>query len=142
MNPPESHLDAPSDAARRTRQMESLVRRVLQVGLLVSMVLVLVGMLLFGAVHPSRLTSSESLPALVESGAKFPHTLDDVASAASDLSAEGIIAAGVLVLIATPVLRVALSVVGFAFQRDWVYVGLTVLVLLVLLGSFLVGQAG
>jgi len=142
MNPPESHLDAPSDAACRTRQMESLVRRVLQVGLLASMVLVLVGMLLFGAVHPSSLTSSESLPALVESGAKFPHTLDDVASAASDLSAEGIIAAGLLVLIATPVLRVALSVVGFAFQRDWVYVGLTVLVLLVLLGSFLVGKAG
>jgi len=50
--------------------------------------------------------------------------------------------AGLLVLIATPVLRVALSVVGFALQRDWVYVGLTVLVLLVLLGSFLVGKAG
>jgi len=142
MNPPESHLDAPSDAACHTRQMESLVRRVLQVGLLASMALVLVGMLLFGAVHPSRLTSSESLPALVDPGAKFPHTLDDVASAASDLSAEGIIAAGLLVLIATPVLRVALSVVGFALQHDWVYVGLTALVLLVLLGSFLVGKAG
>ena len=142
MNPPESHLDTPSDTARRTRQMESLVRRVLQAGLLASMVLVLVGMLLFGAVHPSRLTSPESLPALVDPGAKFSHTLGDVASATSDLSAEGIIAAGLLVLIATPVLRVALSVVGFAFQRDWVYVGLTVLVLLVLLGSFLVGKAG
>ena len=142
MSRPESHLDAPSDAARGTRQMESLVRRVLQVGVLASMVLVLVGMLLFGAVHPSYLTSSESLPALVGSGAKFPHTLDDVASAASHFSAEGIIAAGLLVLIATPVLRVALSVVGFALQHDWVYVGLTALVLLVLLGSFLVGKAG
>jgi len=78
----------------------------------------------------------------VESGAKFPHTLGDVASAASHFSAEGIMVAGLLVLIATPVLRVALSVVGFALQRDWVYVGLTVLVLLVLLGSFLVGKAG
>lgn len=142
MNPPESHLDAPSDAARRTRQMESLVRRVLQVGLLASMVLVLIGMLLFGAVHPFFFTSSESLPALVESGAKFPHTLGDVASAASHFSAEGIIAAGLLVLITTPVVRVALSVVGFSLQRDWVYVGLTALVLLVLLGSFLVGKAG
>jgi uncharacterized membrane protein len=142
MNPPEFHQDASSDEARRDLQMERLVRRPLQVGVLASMVLVLAGLLLFGAVHPSRLTSPESLPALVESGAKFPHTLGDVASAASDLAAEGIIAAGLLVLIATPVLRVALSVVGFAFQHDWVYVGLTALVLLVLLGSFLVGKAG
>jgi uncharacterized membrane protein len=142
MSQPQSHPDAHSDEARNDLEMERLVRRPLQAGVLVSMALVLAGAILFGALHASSLTSSESLPALVESGAEFPHTLGDVVSASSHFSAEGIIAAGLLVLIATPVLRVAISVVGFALQRDWVYVGLTVLVLLVLLGSFLVGKAG
>jgi uncharacterized membrane protein len=46
------------------------------------------------------------------------------------------------VLIATPVLRVAVSVIGFASQRDWIYVFLTLFVLLVLVGSLLSGKGG
>ncbi len=44
----------------------------------------------------------------------------------------GIIQLGVLLLIATPVARVAFSVLGFARQRDLTYVGLTLFVLAVL----------
>ncbi|MBP1779232.1 MAG: hypothetical protein H6Q86_5243, partial [candidate division NC10 bacterium] len=40
---------------------------------------------------------------------------------------------------ATPVLRVALSVVFFLAQRDWLYAGITVFVLTVLLASLIVG---
>lgn len=42
---------------------------------------------------------------------------------------------GLLLLIATPIARVAFSVVAFAFQRDRVYVVMTVAVLALLLGS-------
>ena len=42
---------------------------------------------------------------------------------------------GLLLLIATPVLRVAFSVVGFLRERDWTYVVLTLVVLGVLLFS-------
>lgn len=48
---------------------------------------------------------------------------------------EQLIALGVLVLIATPVVRVALLTVAFARQRDVVYVALSALVLTVLLVS-------
>ena len=50
-----------------------------------------------------------------------------------------IIGLGMLLLIATPVLRVALSVVFFLTQRDWLYAGITVFVLTVLLASLIVG---
>jgi uncharacterized membrane protein len=50
-----------------------------------------------------------------------------------------LIAAGLLLLIATPVVRVARSVVFFAAQRDWRYVAVTLSVLAVLAGSFVVG---
>jgi uncharacterized membrane protein len=40
-------------------------------------------------------------------------------------------------LIATPIVRVFLSIVGFAIERDRLYVVFTVIVLIVLLYSFL-----
>jgi uncharacterized membrane protein len=43
--------------------------------------------------------------------------------------------AGLLVLLATPVLRVAASVVAFALERDRLYVGITLAVLAILLLS-------
>jgi uncharacterized membrane protein len=44
----------------------------------------------------------------------------------------GLIQFGLLLLIATPVARVMFSVLGFALERDWMYVALTLLVLALL----------
>ena len=48
---------------------------------------------------------------------------------------QALILLGLMLLIATPVARVALSLVGFAAERDGMYVALTSLVLAVLLYS-------
>jgi len=50
-------------------------------------------------------------------------------------SGRGIIQLGLLLLIATPVVRVAFSIVAFARERDWLYVCVTVIVLTFLLFS-------
>jgi uncharacterized membrane protein len=49
--------------------------------------------------------------------------------------ARGVIQLGLLLLIATPVARVAFSVAAFAYERDWMYVGFTLIVLVLLLYS-------
>ena len=49
---------------------------------------------------------------------------------------------GLLVLIATPVLRVAASVVLFAIQKDWTYTLITAVVLSLLVLSLVLGAAG
>jgi uncharacterized membrane protein len=46
-----------------------------------------------------------------------------------------VIQLGILVLIATPVARVLFSMLGFALERDWMYVGVTAMVLALLLYS-------
>ena len=48
---------------------------------------------------------------------------------AADLRGTGIIQVGLLVLLATPVARVALAAVAFAKQRDRLYVAVTLFVL-------------
>jgi uncharacterized membrane protein len=50
---------------------------------------------------------------------------------------QGLIQLGLLLLIATPIARVAFSIVGFAIERDRLYVVFTVIVLAILLFSLL-----
>ena len=45
---------------------------------------------------------------------------------------EFVIAIGLLLLVLTPVARVVFSLIGSAAERDWLYVGLTALVLAIL----------
>jgi uncharacterized membrane protein len=56
------------------------------------------------------------------------------------LRGRGLIQLGLLVLIATPVARVAFSVYAFLRERDWLYVGVTLLVLAMLVYSLGVGR--
>ena len=63
-----------------------------------------------------------------------------VVKGALSLRGRGVIQLGLLLLIATPIARVVFSVFAFARQRDWTYVVLTLVVLVVLLCSLFVGE--
>jgi len=57
----------------------------------------------------------------------------------STLRPAALLSLGILVLILTPVVRVALSLVGFLRERDRAYIGIASVVLLNLCVAFLVG---
>jgi len=56
------------------------------------------------------------------------------------LDAHALMLAGVLVLILTPVARVVFTLAAFALRRDWLYVAMTTLVLVVLAYGLLGGK--
>ena len=58
---------------------------------------------------------------------------------ACQLRGRGLIQLGLLLLIATPVLRVVIAAVAFALQRDRLYVAVSLIVLASLAYSMLVG---
>ena len=66
-------------------------------------------------------------------------TVHGILSSAGSGSGRGLIQLGLLVLIVTPIARVAASIVGFAHERDWLYVAITLSVLM-LLGFSLLGS--
>ena len=68
-------------------------------------------------------------------------TLDGIVRQALAGRGRGLIQLGLLLLIATPIARVAFSLVAFARQRDRLYVVVTLLVLAVLVYSLL-GKVG
>jgi uncharacterized membrane protein len=78
----------------------------------------------------------------VKSDLSFPHTVPTVIAGIAHGDPLTIIAVGLLLLLATPFVRVLVSIVAFAVERDWVFAGITTLVLLILVVSFLLGKVG
>jgi uncharacterized membrane protein len=116
------------------RRIERVIGALLQVGVLVSAAVVLAGgiWLLFecGSERPDYqrfgpLDLALRTPAGVIASLRHPDP-------------QSFIQFGLLLLIATPVARVILSLVAFSFQRDRVYVVVTVIVLAVLAYSLAV----
>jgi uncharacterized membrane protein len=122
------------------KRVELLISRLLLGGVAISMATVLLGLLLMFVHHPEYLQSAADCRRLTAPGAAFPHTLADVARGVLAGRGQAVVALGLLLLIATPILRVAVSLVGFALQRDRTYTVVSAVVLIVLLISFLLGN--
>jgi len=100
---------------------------------------VVIGSVLSFVHHPQYLSSPPALQRLTQPGAAFPHTLRHVFQSVREVRGQGIVAVGLLLLIATPVARVAVSIFAFVYQRDRAFVTITATVLILLLLSFLLG---
>ena len=64
-----------------------------------------------------------------------------IVRAAIELRPRGLIQLGLLILIATPIARVAISAVAFARRRDWLYTAFAAIVLAALLFGLLGARA-
>ena len=71
----------------------------------------------------------------------FPTSVAEVFSGLLQLKPAAVISLGLFLLIATPVFRVAASVILFLAEKDYLYVGITVFVLAILLCSLIFGKA-
>jgi len=119
--------------------MDIAITTLLRAGVLLSVGIIAAGMVITFVHHPDYFSSRPALGALTSPTAHFPNTLIGVIAGVRQGGAQAIIMAGLLVLIATPVARVALSVVIFIIARDRLYTAITSAVLLILLISFAVG---
>jgi uncharacterized protein len=119
--------------------MNKILGIVLRSGVILSGAIIAVGTALFIANHSLADTSAYLAynPSVIPHG-NFPVSLASIASGLVSLDPLSIIALGFLVLLATPVARVALSLFLFAAERDRKFVYLTGAVLAILLFSILV----
>lgn len=139
MTPRQSFEEKDAADEERVRRVELLISQLLRYGIAISLALIVVGTVITFLHHPSYISSSDALLRLTKPGAAFPHTLHDVAAGLLSLRGQGFVTIGLLLLIATPVLRVAVSIFGFMYQGDRVFTAITTLVLCLLLLSFALG---
>lgn len=116
-------------------RMDRLIGGLLRAGVLLAAAVGLAGGILF-------LTAHGGLRADFGVFRGQPASLRSVAGVVQGVvvgDRRALIQLGLLLLIATPIARVALSLVAFARQRDRTYVAVTAIVLAVLLASLLAG---
>lgn len=111
--------------------IELLVGRLLRAGVVASAAIVLVGGVVYLAAHAHEPPHGS---VFVGEPDEFTH-IGGILRAAASLSGRGLVMCGLLLLVATPVVRVALSLVAFMLQRDHLYSAITAFVLVLLLAS-------
>jgi len=137
---------APSGGMQPLTRMELTISYALRGGVLLSAAVILTGIVWFGVTQDTGYAKvlphhlSDLLAFHQASGPGFfPTSLTGVLMGAIAGRPYAIIGLGMLLLIATPVMRVALSVFFFLGQRDWLYTGITLFVLAVLVLSLFSG---
>ena len=116
--------------------IEKIIGLQLRYGVVIASLIVLMGGVLYlvqqgqGAIPPYHTFLGESV-----GYTSFSQIVKGIGAG----EAKGIVQAGVVVLIATPILRIAFSLVGFILEKDRLYIIITAIVLSVMLFSIFGG---
>jgi uncharacterized membrane protein len=117
------------------QRMENTISVLLRSGVMLSALVVLLGGACFLWRHGGERPDYHQFHATTASY----RSIRGVIQSLSPSDCRAIIQLGLLLLILTPIARVAFSVIAFGLERDWTYVWLTSIVLVILVYS-LVGQ--
>ena len=117
------------------RQVERLIGGLLRIGVIVAGSITAAGGIWFMSRHARDIPRFDAFHGEPQSLT----SAGGIIGAALSLHSDALIQLGLLVLIAVPILRVAVSIVAFALERDWQYCAVTILVLAILLFSLLGG---
>ena len=118
--------------------MQAVIGWILRIGVALSMAVVVVG----GAIYIYR--HGHSTPDF-RSFKKMPYFINStegILQGVIHLRGQTIIQLGIMILIATPILRVVFSVIGFLIEKDYLYTFISALVLLIILVSMFFGYIG
>jgi uncharacterized membrane protein len=130
-------MDQPA-TLRTDQKIDDIMGIVLRTGVILAAAIVIIGGGLYLTRHPGPARDYRVF-------AGEPEAYRSVSGIAQDAAAfhgRGFIQLGLLVLIATPIARVAFSLLAFLWQRDWTYVVVTTIVLGLLIYSLLGAHGG
>ncbi len=124
-DPAEEQADAPAPPLdARPADLEVVIPKVLRAGLLAAVLLMAGGLLWFALRPPS---------------AGAPFSLVDLPALLGGADPRGVIGAGILILLLTPLARVVASLAHFVREKDRLYAALTSIVILNLAAAIALG---
>lgn len=112
-------------------RMRMIMGTLLRVGVITAALVVVTGGILFFFQHPKTLFKYSTFrgePARLRE-------VHVIVKEALKIRSRAVIQLGLLILIVTPIARVLFSLVGFIFEKDWIYVIITFIVLFILFSS-------
>jgi uncharacterized membrane protein len=122
----------------KDKDMQVIIGWILRAGVAISMTVVIIGGAMFLYRHGHSVPDYHEFKKVPY----FIHNTEGIISGVLNLKGQAIIQLGILLLIATPIARVAFSAIGFILEKDRLYTFITLIVLLIILVSMLTGRAG
>jgi uncharacterized membrane protein len=113
----------------KVENMEKAITICLRVGVTVSSIIILLGLVMFLVTGNSGYADNY-----------FPSTPVEIFKGFIALKSYAIILTGLIILILTPVLRVGVSIFVFVKEKDYLYAKISSVVLAILIISFLLGK--
>jgi uncharacterized membrane protein len=118
----------------KDRDMQLIIGWLLRLGVIISVSIVIFGGIVYLLRHgqiTADYTTFRGVPDFI-----YP---PGIIRGIFDFKARAIIQAGIILLIATPVLRVIFSAIGFLIEKDYLYIAISLLVLLIIICSMFSG---
>lgn len=109
------------------------VSKLLRVGVITAATITFIGGILFFIQHPETIFAYDIFNS---EPARLRYATIIIREALA-FKSRAVIQFGILILIATPVLRVIFTLVGFSIEKDWIFVIITGIVAIMLLYSLL-----
>jgi len=141
-----SKTHIPRDTDARTKKpgsfkdkdMQAVIGWILRIGVFVSTAFVITGGIIFLFNHGHSQIDFVSFNKVPD----FIGHISGVMDGVIHLKGQAIMQFGIVLLIATPVLRVVFAGIGFLIEKDYLYTFISILVLLIILTSMISGHAG
>jgi uncharacterized membrane protein len=128
----------PSRRNFKDKDMQAIIGWILRIGVSASMIIVFIGGVFFVYRHGHSIPDYRDFKGVPY----FIHNTGGILEGVRNLKGQAIIQLGIILLIATPVIRVAFSAVGFIIEKDYLYMAISIIVLLIIFASMLSGYAG
>ena len=122
----------------KDKDMQLLLGQVLRLGTVISISIVFIGGVYYMIRHGHGVADYHVFKGVPT----FVSTPAGIIGGVLGLRGQAIIQLGIMLLIATPILRVVFSTIGFVLEKDYMYVGISLLVLLIIFTSLLSGHVG
>ncbi|AIS51306.1 membrane protein [Thermoanaerobacter kivui] len=111
------------------RAMELIISKALTIGITTSAIVIFIGLLML------IITGNSGYP-----HGFYPTSPVEILKGFISLKPYAVILTGLLLLILTPVFRVAVSIITFLHEKDYLYTAITTLVFIILIISFILGK--
>lgn len=113
----------------KDKNLALVIGNVMRWGVIVSLSLTFLGGLLYILSHPHEIISYKEY---IEKDYSVAEILSKTFSGLLHFDGESLITFGILLLFATPVLRVLFSLIGFILEKDKLYILITLIVLAII----------
>jgi len=120
------------------KDIELLIGNLLRWGVLLSMAVVIFGGVVYLYRHGHEIPHYDKFTGEPD----FTKKIAGIFNGVMDIRGRSIIQLGIILLIATPIARVLLSAISFVSEKDYLYVGIAVIVLAIITVSMLGGFGG